>query len=529
MSNKVSKIIVFFYTFTAVSIFFSIWLGYFWRNSYFISFASLAVAYYLYKKFKYEFEIPLNVYLLTFVMLILVAHPLLFLTPYYPASADALHTTIVTTIGDNIPDTLAPYTDLKLVYQIGFHLFAKIFTDFFPDVPDYLVLWFFAVVFATLQVILVYQLGKTFFGSKTYGEWAALLLIGTKSVFQFMFFGVWPMLLAMDLFLLFFILFIEGNKLYYLLLPAIFIVHPFGGLMSLFILGVYSVYYKRIKNFLFLFPPLILIAPFIFKTYSVYAASLLSEGTRTFGMSFDNFANLLFPTMPLWFGIVPSIFAILSIFLIIQNRLFDNRILFILTVLVTSIVAFFSLHFIGYMHAERVFVIIMFSGLLLASVSLEISGMNSHKLKNIFRVLIVFACILVFLNSSELTRIRHGSKISAEEAQLAYEFHDFDSTPTTTLFLSPGKAWMAHISNKIPYDVKSGWFVPYTESQVVRDKGYEEMNQRREKWEEIYNNGCVDCIYELNVTYVVINKNYSNITLREEPVLQYRYFDVYKK
>jgi len=531
MKDKlISKGLVFLLIFVSVSVLLSFITGYIWRNTYFILGLSVPISHYLYRKHPYEFEVPKSIYMLTLLTLVLTCGPLLILTPYYPGAADALGTTIVRVIGDKIPVTYAPYSNLKLAYHLGFHLFAKLFIDLLPFIPDYLILWFFAVLFASLQVILLYQFGKTFFGSSSYGEWLALLLVGTKTVYQYTFWGMAPMLLGLDLFLLFFTLFIERNRLCYLFFPMIFAAHPFVFFMTVFVVGVYSLVNRGyLKNFLTALPTFLLILPFVAKTYFAYTSNILAPESYPYAAPFSPVAVLrMTVALVLWLGPVPALFALGGLCLTFKRKLSGKRLKFAGIILGTSSLGYVILYFPGYIWNDKLFYIVNFSALLLAGTFLEASVSDKNKYVKHIKLLILVFCVLTYFSSGELTHLRSGSKVSKDEVAVSRMLYRLDPALELTLFLSPGGGWMAHISNKIPYDASVSHLVPPYGPQAIKDEGWEELEAKRELQRHIYETGCVECVYELGVKYVVINRDYRDMTLPEAPVMTYKGFDVYK-
>jgi hypothetical protein len=527
MKNVLSKALLFFYTFLAVVILISLWLGYFWINSYLIFLLAGISTCYLYSKYTLEFEIPRRLLILFSLMVIMTAYPLLLIHPYVPASSDALHITISRVLGKKIPLTYAPYSDVRLTYPIGFHLFAKMLDDIVFFVPDYQVLWFLGVLFSSTQVLLLYFFASSIFYSRAHGEWAALLLLGTKTIFQNMYWGGYNVILATNLFLLFFVLLLRGNNLYYLFFPVIFAVHPIGGVMAgVFLMIYHAIYRLTLKQILLLPATLLLLSQYFFRTY--YTVWINAQSQEVFpyaeALPIASFIELIVK----WFGPIPFLFASLSLlYLIKAKKMPDRGSIFTLGVFSISFALYVFLYLRGYMHADKIFILVTISGLLLASIYIG-NALTAHSSgKELLFLLVILLCISTFLASKELSHFRSGSKISRDEAEFAVIFAEYDSSLERVLFLTPGKALMSHISKKIPYDVKSGWFMP-SDAQLVWDHKWREMNERREKWEMIYEDKCIECIYKLNVTYVIINKNYFNTTLKEKPVLRYKYFDVYK-
>ena len=519
-NNIILNSVIYFFTFVCISIIISLWLSLLnFRNSYVIVFFSILLTYIAFIKSRpIEIEMPRPVLLASLLMFFLSIYPAVYHTYSVPASADAVHTTIIRILSSNIPDTYAPYSNLKLTYQIGFHLFGKVITDLLFFIPDYTILLFLGGLFSGLQPILIYIFTFYILKNKGQAALASIILLGTKVTFQNMYWGGWTVILAMDLALITLILFIENKKLSYVYFPATFAVHPIGGLMLIIFLGLYSMFHRdNIKKLVYIMPSLFLVIPHtISKNYYTTFTNLFRASTyATENVSFLDFSI----STVLWIGIIPFILLITGI---LHEYKYKNlsKDFYIITVFFVSFILYLVLFVKGFLNADKIMVLITLSVILIGSVSIKKPNLKLF-------LFIGILCVATFFTSHELANLRLGSKISLDEIEFANEFKKFDSELKNTLFLSPGIGWMAHISNKIPYDAKVGWFLAYSDSSVVMDEGYQELNLKHELWEKIVN-GCIDCIKSTNVNYIIINKNFFNYSYSlGDPIFKSKYFEVY--
>ena len=97
LRERFSQVVFFSIILFPVIIILSGFLGLFWLNSYFILVASAIISFMLFSRlYSAEFIIPPRVVLLSLLLLVLLSHPVLLITPFFPASADAVVTTATT-------------------------------------------------------------------------------------------------------------------------------------------------------------------------------------------------------------------------------------------------------------------------------------------------------------------------------------------------------------------------------------------------------------------------------------------------
>jgi len=119
-----------------------------------------------------------------------------------------------------------------------------------------------------------------------------------------------------------------------------------------------------------------------------------------------------------------------------------------------------------------------------------------------------------------------GSKFSVEEGEFALAFKEFDPELKETLFLSSG-SWLAHISNKIQFNVNRGHAILFAPIQGVQNEAVEIDREKQELWELIVESRCVSCLKNISTTYIVINTDFFNATLENE-IFTFKQFHVYR-
>lgn len=521
MDNKkvFSKISDYIFIFTAVSIILSLWFSLFWRNSYLIFLISIILSYFISKKFSLNLEFPSRpVFIILAIFLSLIAHPLLLIHPFYTASSDAIHSTINKIFTDRIPQTYAPFSDVRFNYQIGFGLFSKIFTDLLWFVPDYIINWFIGIIFSLFFVILIYSVSLALFKQKKKAEICALLFLGTKTIFQMFYFGEWPGIVSIDFFLVTFYLFITKNKLRYLTFPTTFVIHPFASASMIMVLFFYGIFFKKTKQFFFLFPAIMLALPSLILNFLPSTSNILSSKVEQL-----NIFDVLSP-FPLWFGIVPSVFFVIALYNAVRKKIFTREIIFIFFITLISVLLYIFLKFIQFDQADNVFMLITIFGVIFVSAGLPKFEIEKRKA---ISGLIIFFILASFFASKELNLLRSGSKLKLEEADFASRLKEVSPDLEKAVFISKGEGWMAHLANKIPLNVRNSHFIHDSPSQIFNDAAWANVLDREKLWKEIMN-GCSSCVLEANVSIVVVNKELSGIRLDEKILLENEKFLAYK-
>lgn len=511
-----SKIIFAFFLFVAISILVSQILGFVWRNSFVILLISIVLTIYLFKISKISsipFGSPRILLLLVLIMAILSSLPLIN-KPFYPATQDPAQTILLRVLEGNIPLDFQPYEKISFSYQYGFHLFARLFVDLFPFIPDYLVMWFFGVIFASMQVVLVYLLSSVFFKDNKIALLSALLLIGTKLIYANVWFGMYPWVLATCFFMLMVISLKLNNSLAKLFLPVIIITHPGVGFYAILFLMVYFIFFKtklkEIAKFIFpiviAIPSLIMIyGPIFINFLSILTGNLIYHGeVKNISLLFD-----LIISTPGTLGVIPSIFLFAATVVWLRNKNYfaknSQNFFFLLAIVswVFSTVLGYFVNFIG----NKIFELFTISAIIFAP-SILAPYLNRLNLRKFLAILAIVLLLQMFFfyNAKYLSHLRQGSKITKEMADFAINFKNFDPNLETAFFLTNSPSKIAEYSNKIPYDTKVGWFLPNDEIQIFHNEGKKLMDEKHEIAKKILDSNCFECIPDLGVKYAVVDR-----------------------
>lgn len=517
MKIILSHIYLFFIIFTAACIIVSLNIGFFTLNPPVILAISLFVSFLLFKKYHFIFPLPRRILFLCLLMGILLAYPTVIRTA--PTAADPAQTIVLRVLDTTIPKNFEPYSGLSFTYQFGYQLFVNLFSDIIPSIPDYLHLWFFGVIFGSLQIISLYLFTLTLTKNNTSAFYSCLLLFGTKAIYRDILVGGFATVLAINLLLLASVCFMKRNRLAYLFFPAIFVLHPQIGALTILILVIYSFLFRDLRRFMLLIPSILLVIPTFFTTYAAlfYGFFLPSAPAQ------QGFSGIIM--IPLFIGIVPSFFAAIGLLQTIKSRIMTKEKMFSLILLFFISGLYLLLEMVGVLFVTRFLELDIIAAAFFAGICL--TEIKPEK-KRVLQAIVLILSVTIILTSGELNKLRFTGKISPEELEFSRQFAQFDPTLERVFFMSPGGAKIAEYSNKIPFDAKVDWYLPYFEKQVFNDEGFRELNERHAQSEDILLRQCISCIENLDVKYLVVNTARYNITATYERVFEFNHFIVYK-
>jgi len=530
-----AKTLFVFLLFASTSIIVSYWMGFFFLSTPLILAISLPATFLLWKKFKPETEqVPFEVLLAALLVASLCAFPLLIITPFYSGSNDALHTTTlrVLELAGKIPETYAPYSDISFTYQIGFHLFAKIFTNLFPFIQDYLVLWALGVLFAIIETILMYLVTKELFKSESAGKWAAILFIGTKTVYINMYFGMFHRMLCSCIILLFLYFFLKKNKLAFLLVPAMLMVHIAWTVNCVILMLVFATFNRqRLWDLTKTIPFATATLPAFLMNVKTYIAHF----SKIFGVSSAEKATANQPINLLSFTIsymlsmgwaIGALFGLAFVYSLLKKRIDRNK-LFALSVFIAGSFMYYFAALSSLTIENELPWLFTLGGIFFISLTLSEIKLEKRHL-NYLKILVVVMLLLGFSASSYVTTRIWGTKISPQEASFALKFKEFDSKLKTVIFLGIPSAKTAELSNKIPFNAGNGWFLPFDERLVVHDNAYYFELKKIETQKKIMELQCVSCIPDLNVDYAVIDTDKFSTLQGKQLVLEQESIKLYR-
>jgi len=460
----------------------------------------------------------------------LAAYPVLFITGF-PASNDALHSIHVRLIKEKIPLTYEPYSPLPLNYRLGFHLFARFLLDLIPFFDDFMLLWFLGVIFVGLQLILFYVFIFKFTSSNNASMLATILLFGSKTLFQNMYFGLYPWLLATNLFLLIFICFKENNKFSFLFFPTLFLVHPAIAFIFLVFFCFYLFFFEKLIKLLpYLFSLILTLPSFI----GIDSALIFSVSGTPFMIPAFNALIKIFIALPLWIGLIPIIVFLIALIFSFFKKSFSKEKIFSIALIFSSIALFFFFNFKNNPLDNKLIELLTFAVLLFIALTFNEIKENNFIQKNLKKIFIILLllCLLTFFFSSYLEKIRQGSKITKNEFLFARTFFAFDSEPKKTLFLTNHSGKMAEYSNKAPLDAMHDWLVFFLPDQEKYDSKALEAIKRKELEQKIINSKDIKLIEktvkDYNIEYVVIDSNFIDLNLFFNKAFVFDSFVVYK-
>jgi len=519
--------ILFSLIFFAVSIIVSLWSLFVYRNSILIFVLSIVFTFVILKKFSFKLpEISKSAIAISILVVFLATYPYLFINSFVDASADPASHISSLAIGETLPTNYGSFSSLEYRYQIGFPLFAKMFIDITPFVSSNNVVWFLGALFTFFSAILIYLLSREIFGGEKEGLIAIVLFIGSKIIFQNMYWGQYTFMLASVLFLATFLAFYKKSPLAFLFFPAIIVVHPGVTFYALIFFGLWFLVYKDFLRILKLFASGLIVLPVFFINYIQFI--LNSGAEETIAFTFERLIENL-SIFPFWIGVLIFVLAIMVLGLIVVKKVSNKMVLLFAVSFLVSGSMSILLSSTGRILGGRIIELSMFSALFL-SVFLIKYFLN---LKPKFFVP-VFAIILLislglFISSNQLEHLRNGSKITLEETDFAYAFKEFDSEYKDTLFLIERHGKIAEVSQKIPFDVMSSWYLNYSSHFASNDPFYSELLLRHELVEKIRNEHCVDCITQAEFDYLVSKNDFFSTQLGLKKVFEYPPYMVFSK
>lgn len=529
--NQLGRAIVYFLFFSAFIIILSYWTGFFYLHTPLIAFFSIALLVFIVKKEKIQISrIPPIVIGTSLIAFLLCIYPLLLVHPFYMASNDSLHTTTlrVLLINQRIPQTHEPFAGISFSYVIGFHLLAKFFHDLFFFVQDYHIIWFLGAVFASMQTMLFYLLTLELFKSERAAIFSAVLLLGTKDVFQYMFFGLMPRNIAICFLFAFFLLALKKQKSAWLFLPVIAMLHSGVFFLSL-VFGFFLFLFKRERGLLKAIPTLAIAFPAFFQAYFAACSGYASTAVSINAIKSIDFLKELV-SLALWMGWVPLLVFIFGLLYSLKTKSFSRDKVFSIALLATGLLGYGAMVLVNLKAANIMVWIYSIGGVLFGSLCLS-EFLKGKKLEKYFCLLIIVFALTSFFASGYIQRLVQGSKITEQEAEFSLEFRQFDTGLKQTVFLTRHPAKMAELSYKIPYNALDGWFLPVTVHSnllVKKDSAYFELMERQKRVDEIIERKCASCARDLNAYYVVIDPRAVGFDLEERPAFEKHNIKVYR-
>jgi hypothetical protein len=493
--------------------------------------AILLGAFFGLKKYVFEKEVTNKLYyILPAIFLLIFASQ--FLVLGHTASNDGLHSVLVGIIEENnkIPDQYLPYSEIPFTYTVGYHSMASFF-----HLEPFILNWAFGLFFIFLIFCLLLMILSERVNSKL-ALVGIISLLGTKMIYLEFFYGMYPRLLGSVFILATIYLFSKKNKAWIIPFIALFMTHPIYAISGFLWLLFEAVYHKRFKELKYILLIPIIGLPVILQSYYAYGVNLFSQiggPNQTIGII----------TLILFFG-VPTIslflFAILSLLHRIKMKIKIDAwtkkylaffiFLFILAYVTSGL---FTALYTAFVSAAS-FVLIIFIFITLNKDQLIISKIRKvHNKKIILIVLFLFTlfiCSNIFI-SGDIKQRMYVGKITPHAAEFAFSFIDFDSNRVPVLFIANSGGKIAEYSNKIPFDVTNGYFLPYDPAQTIKTPAYFDMLAKKEAKKNILadckNSLTNDLIYDTNTKYIVVDELNYFCKIEKEVLYTHNHFVVY--
>ncbi|MCR4368893.1 MAG: hypothetical protein NUV67_03230 [archaeon] len=481
--------------FLSITTIISLWSLYLYRFAPVIIVAAAALTFIASKKIDFGKEAISPAALgIALLVALLAAYPF-FLNNFVDASADPAAHISSLAIGATMPQTYAPFSQFEYRYQIGFPLLAKAFIDVFPFATSNAIIWFLGILFAFLQALLIYLAAKKFFAGEKAGLIAAALFVGSKIVFQNMYWGQYTFLMATVFFLAAALAFSGKSRLAWIYLPMAFISHPGVAFYALIFFALWAIINKDFPGTAKLFISGFLVIPAFFVSYIHFLTNIGAEQTAPLSPSLVGQAA---STFPLWIGGLIFILAACSLWRIGTRKDYSKIDLVLASSFVVSALLFIFFAATGRVIAGRVIELAMLSGLLLSANTLK-TFLDARKPLFVPAILAILLISLgLFFTSGQLSQLREGTKITSDEATFAHAFRGFDPEYKRTLFLLENGTKIAEVAQKIPVDVLSGWYLSYDPRIAGNDPYYEEAKRVHNLSQDAMSGNCPDCLESLN-------------------------------
>ncbi|HLC78886.1 MAG TPA: hypothetical protein VJG83_00510 [archaeon] len=502
----------------------SLWAGLVALFSPLIFALSFFIAFFLHKKFPFEFHVNGFGWAFCGLVLVLVLTPVL-LSGGVAASADAVTTTAIRVLTEKIPPTYAPYSDVSFTYQLGFPLLVQTFSDIFPLLPDFQWAWIFGAVFAALLVPLVFEFCREWI-SPDAAVLGAALVVSSKLVFQNFYWGEFAWV-ASTVYLLAAFLYLKKNHPFAIFfISAVAAMHPAVFFNLLIVLAIFYLYKKELHKIQWLLVAILLILPALYFNYLPIATNLISGYGDGAGPDIGRLAAVI-PIAPLWIGAGLTLSLLLSFLVLFAEKkpLLGKW----AALLGVSTLIFLILYTTGTVLANREIELVLLSAILCAAANWSRTSLFTKYKMPVLAAFLVIG-LLSFYSSSTLTHLREGSKISPQEIEFAYKFRVLDPDAKKTIFFNfGGGGKMVEIANKAPYDANSDYLISTAQVLIIRNAAWDEFIARHKHQESIRKTACAECILELkDLEYAVIDYNYAPIELPREVLLEVGSIKLYK-
>ena len=427
----------------------------------------------------------------------------------YLGSADSMHTLMARILVQNgTQDTYAPYSNVSFTYPSQFYYAMIVPLLKLSPLPDYLTLAIIGVILVGIEFYLFYLITFMMFKNKRIALFALILLACSKFIYQDFYFGLFPRLAATCLLFLIFASYLTNSKckwvlIFGLTIPMMFI-HPAYSLLCLAFFIFYVLFYGKKEYFALFFLVLVGLMCALFSNET----ALFSKYPIGLNGSFD--------------GIIPSLMGmgIVVLFFFVWAAIAGALTYRLTHFFFATCLGLFALSFLTHFSLN-----VALSFLTLTAIWF-ICEMWKHSCLTLgwLCLILLVGLSFNFLVGGYLPAIADGTKISNEGGQFAKAFYQFDPLPKKVLFLTLEGTKIAELSNKVPLDVSTGWFVP--KGSLVKDN--RDITKRQDEQQQIINSKVWldDNFYNGRFDYVVIDATKYELPERISPFSfkQYKVF-----
>jgi hypothetical protein len=535
MKEKIFQLALFIAIFFAFIIIISNLIGFFWLNSALILILSIVISVFVFKKFPLKNEAETGTILLSLLLIFLLAYPVLLITPFHPASSDVVSTTIIRILREKIPLDSEPYAAINLSYPLGLPLIVSAFSKTIGIFPDYLWTWIIGLVAGAMQLLFFSLFASELFKDKKITFLAGTVFLAGKLVFENFYVGEFAWHIGTAFLFCFMYAYLKKSPLQYLFFPIVFVCHPVAGFNLLVIFGTYHLFYGiEIKRMAKLFCSLIAVLPLITMVYFPMLYNLITRKTALSELAFSiSLKNIL--AVPFWIGTGLSVMLVLLLiisFLRKKSVWATKEQKFLWALLFISAGLFLGFSYIGFVLAGKEIEVTLIAVALLVISLIQTNQLMKKKAFAVISVIILMA-LFFFFSSSILEHYREGSKINSNEIIFAEKIYSYDKELKKVLFLTNRWGKIAEYSNKIPFDVNSQHTLAVADEKqnflFYQDEGFKEMRKKQEIQKNIFYDGNVEKIKELDIDYIAVDRNEFKKTIEYEKVLEYNNFELYKK
>lgn len=446
-----------------------------------------------------DFRLPLLIWV---ILAVLLGFVLFGIQGSYDLSADIAPSMATKLITDHIPTTYAPFYELPFFYQLGLPTIASQLSA--TGVPEWIILWNFAVIGIGLLIFGLVRLAHILFSNPSVSFWIPIVFFGTRLPFYNTWFGEYPWMLSLGLGLMSLAIMERSWILGILVIGASALVHPYIAVLTF---GMWLILRAHtLKQIIHVLAGIgIICIPVVVSQIIPYLTLPKTFLTTGAPLMFPNFLASV-----LLVGLVPFLLTLGWVANTIHTRTRLSRTEWALLVLgfggiISSVLV--NAFFPGIIFGTKLPTVALVGFVLLGAHFLS----NHVKPKHVLGVILILlmASTLIMIQSNSIQEYIGGSKLSLDEAQFATRFGERFPGVFPVLFLSEGSGKMAYYAGKIAPDADDSH--PMLAFELLLIPEAKQLHQQSMDYDALAKNPCDACIdsflekYPSN--YIVINTN----------------------